>query len=363
MLDRQHEIRETLERELTSGTEQLQAANQRAQELEWRAVTLQTRVDALEQAQQQAAALEEEFSDANARLLRTREQLAAMEKERAQLKNELKTATKQVDELWAVRKERDGLRSDHKSLSTKVEELERNQREMFEARGQLQAEVQDVQVTLEETCAERNQLQTSLRAAEDDVRELVQVQESLSDKNRHTAGREEEPPGTGHTHRARKRPPDRTAAVLRMRGHDVAESEPHGGGRAGRREKGLRRSARRADRDQVARPAPHTRYLAAHRIHAARPGDRGRGMGLFPRPKRDAETVAAADDAFEAHEPARELPGLAPRPPAQLATTADELGRRIARHSDRAGRLTTEKRTERGIQPVWPGFSPVSFQP
>lgn len=181
-LDRQQDIRESLERELTNSAEKLQNANTRIQELEWQGVTLQTRVDALEQTRQQAAALEEELNDANERGHRIKEQLTNTERERARLKHELKASNKQVDELWSVRKERDGLRTDYKTMSVKVEELERNQRELFEERGQLQAEVQELQATLDATAGERNQLQMTLRATEDRVRELAQTTESLNDK-------------------------------------------------------------------------------------------------------------------------------------------------------------------------------------
>jgi len=181
-LDRHQEIRETLERELTGTTEKLQSANTRNQELEWQVVTLQTRIDALEQVRQQAATLEEELSDANARAHRVKEQLLGAEKERAQLKNDLKAVNKQLDELFAIRKERDGLRSDAKLLSTKVEELERNQREIFEERSHLQTQLHEAHANLEQATTERNQLQMGLRAAEDRTRELVQVQDSLTDK-------------------------------------------------------------------------------------------------------------------------------------------------------------------------------------
>ena len=181
-LDRHQEIRETLERELTETAEKLQVANQRGQELEWRAVTLQTRVDALEQIRSEVTSLEEELADAGARAQRTNEQLLAIEKDRVRAKADLKATQKQLDELWAVGKERDGLRSESKLLSTKVEELERAQRETLSDRTALQAQLQDSQLALEETTTERNKLQTTLRASEDRIRELVQVQEALDDK-------------------------------------------------------------------------------------------------------------------------------------------------------------------------------------
>jgi chromosome segregation ATPase len=181
-LDRNQEIRETLERELTGTTEKLQTANQRTQELEWQVVTLQTRVDALEQLRTDIASLEEELNDANARAQRVSEQLTGSEKERIRLKGELKAASKQVDELWPIRKERDGLRSDYKILSAKVEELERTQRELHEERTALQSELHELQATLEATASERNQVQITMRGLEDRIRELTQVQEALEDK-------------------------------------------------------------------------------------------------------------------------------------------------------------------------------------
>ena len=180
-LDRHQEIRASLERELAGTTEKLQSANQRTQELEWQVVTLQTRVEALEHVRQELGTAEEELSDANARAQRINEQLATTEKERTQLKNELKAVTKQLDELWGVRKERDGLRSDCKLLSAKVEELERSRRELVEERTAIQSQIQEAQAAVEEVRTERNQLQVALRTAEDRVRELVQVQEALNE--------------------------------------------------------------------------------------------------------------------------------------------------------------------------------------
>lgn len=181
-LDRQQEIRETVERELTNTSEQLQTANQKAQELEWQVVTLQTRVDALEQLRHDVASLEEELSDANGRAQRANEQLVTSDKDRIRLKNELKGVNKQLDELWSVRKERDGLRTDHKVLSARVEELEKTQREITEDRATLQSQLQEVQMTLEDTAGERNQLMITLRGAEDRVREMTQVQDTLEEK-------------------------------------------------------------------------------------------------------------------------------------------------------------------------------------
>lgn len=181
-LDRNQELRESMERELTSTAEKLQGANTRVQELEWQVVTLQTRVESLEQVRQQVSSLEEEVSDSAARTQRLNEQLAVSEREKEQLRTDLKTATRQLDELFAARKERDGLRTDYRSVSLKVEELERTQRQMFEERGQLQGKLQEANAGIEQLTAERNQLQLSLRGTEDRVRELAQVQDALVER-------------------------------------------------------------------------------------------------------------------------------------------------------------------------------------
>ncbi len=181
-LDRQQEIREALERELTSTNENLQDANQRNQELEWQTVTLQTRVDALEQLKQEVSALEEELTDANTRAQRINDQFIEADKDRARFKNELKAANKQLDELWTVRKERDGLRTECRNLSMKVEELERVQRDLVEQRSQLQLQTQDLQADLEGIQTDRSKLEELTRQQTDRVRELGQIQESLAEK-------------------------------------------------------------------------------------------------------------------------------------------------------------------------------------
>jgi len=181
-LDRHQEIREALERELAEANEKVQSGAQRNQELEWQVVSLQTRVEALEQVRQEVALLEEEVASANARLQRMNEEYSTLEKERGRLKNELKAASKQLEELWAVRKERDGLRADVKDLTVKIGEIERGQREWTEERGQLLSRLQETQVAVEEARTERHQHQILLRAAEDRARELSKIQEELTDK-------------------------------------------------------------------------------------------------------------------------------------------------------------------------------------
>jgi chromosome segregation ATPase len=181
-LDRRQEVQESLERQLSSTTEQLHAAGQRVQELEWHAVTLQTRTDELEHLRQEVAAVEEALNDERARGQRVNEQLAAAEKDRSRLQAELKTSQKQLDDSWTIRKERDGLRTDYKTLSAKVEELERLQREAVVERAALHADLQEARGTLEQLTGERNQLVISQRAAEDRIRELTQVQATLEEK-------------------------------------------------------------------------------------------------------------------------------------------------------------------------------------
>ncbi len=181
-LDRYEEIREALEKELTGAAQQLQAAQQRVQELEWQVVSLQARVEAGEQVRQEVALLEEEIADANQRAQRFSEQLAEVEKENGRLSSELKAAGKQLEELWLVRKERDGLRADSKTLRTRLEQLERAQRELTEERSGLLARLQEMQAALDETRAIRARLETELRASEDRNQELRRVQAALEEK-------------------------------------------------------------------------------------------------------------------------------------------------------------------------------------
>jgi chromosome segregation ATPase len=181
-LDRYEEIREALEKELTGTTQQLQAAQQRAQELEWQVVSLQARVEAGEQVRQELALLEEEIADANQRAQRFSEQLAEAEKENGRLSSELKAAGKQLEELWLIRKERDGLRADSKTLRTRLDQLERTQRELIEERSGLLARLQEMQAALDETRSVRAQLETELRASEDRNQELRRVQAALEEK-------------------------------------------------------------------------------------------------------------------------------------------------------------------------------------
>lgn len=181
-LDRHQDIRSQLERQLADATEQLQGAGQRAQELEWQCVTLQTRVDALEQLKQEIGALEEELTDANARAQRVGEQFVVADKERTQLKHELKAANKQLDELWPVRKERDTLRTEYRNLAVRIEDYERSQRELIEERTSLQSQVQDMQIAIDQHVNVRGQLENTVREQHDRVRELTQVQDTMVDK-------------------------------------------------------------------------------------------------------------------------------------------------------------------------------------
>lgn len=181
-LDRNEQIRGTLEREIARLNEQSQTSAQRIQELEWQTVTLQTNVDTLTQVRQENSLIEEELADANARAQRVAEQLARSEKEAARLTEELKTATKQNEELWAVRKERDGLRTDLKNLRSRLETTERSNREVVEERTGLQTKLQEAQIQLEDARGERNQIELSLRAAEDRNFELRQAIDAIEQK-------------------------------------------------------------------------------------------------------------------------------------------------------------------------------------
>jgi len=181
-LDQYEGIREALERDLAEANRDSQAAKQRAQELEWQAVTLQTRVDALEQVRQEVALLEEEIADANARFQRQGEQLTRSEKDNTRLKGDLKTANKQLEELWAVRKERDGLRVDIKNIAAKLGQLERAYKDTLEERATFQTQLQETQLALDEARSTRNQTEIALRTTTERNEELIAAQEELQQK-------------------------------------------------------------------------------------------------------------------------------------------------------------------------------------
>jgi len=181
-LDRYEETRQSLERDVAKKDEQLQASNQRAQELEWQAVTLQTRVDTLEQVRQEVNLLEEELADANGRAQRLSEQCKRGEQENARLNRELKAANKQLEELWVVRKERDGLRVDVRNLRGKAEQIEQANREITEERAQLQQRLHETLTSLDQTRKVQDQLERDLHAADDRNRELQRVQEAVQEK-------------------------------------------------------------------------------------------------------------------------------------------------------------------------------------
>lgn len=181
-LDRQQDLRASLERELAKANERAHAANGHNQELEWQVVTLQTRVDALEQSRQRVTQLEDELTDAQTQMQRAREQITASEQAKTQLAADLRAANKQLDELFSIRKERDGLKEDKRAQSLKIDELQRSGRELHNDRTQLQGEVQAVKAQLADVTQQRNDLQTGLSNQQARVRELEQVNACLADK-------------------------------------------------------------------------------------------------------------------------------------------------------------------------------------
>lgn len=181
-LDRHEQIRESLERELTDSQQHLQGARQKAQELEWQVVTLQTRIDMFEQTRQEIATLEAELAEANQRAGRAAEQVTQIQHEVARVTAELKTANQQLEELWALKKERDGLRTDLKNLRGRIELIERNNRELAEERTALDGRLQQAIGELDEQREARNQLEIELRAAEDGQVELRRIHQTLEQK-------------------------------------------------------------------------------------------------------------------------------------------------------------------------------------
>jgi len=181
-LDRYEEIREALERELTDATGQLQSTRQKAQELEWQVVTLQTRLEAGEQTRQEITLLEEEISETRTRSQRMADQLGAVEKDHARIATELRTANKQLEEFWATRKERDGLRADIKTIKVRLEQALRDGKELEETRNILQAKLTETQAALEETRTAKHQAELSIRATSTENEEIRRGNAALEEK-------------------------------------------------------------------------------------------------------------------------------------------------------------------------------------
>ncbi|MCA9243911.1 MAG: hypothetical protein KDA32_08165 [Phycisphaerales bacterium] len=181
-LDRYEEIREKLEADLNAANEQAANARNRVQELEWQTVTLQTRVEGLEQIKQEVTLLEEEIADANGRASRFAEQLARAEKEIERLSLDLKAAQKELEELFSVRKERDGLRVDIKNLRIKLEQTEISLKDSVEERRQLNSRMQDAQSQLDESRNARRQLELDLRGSEDRNVETTRLKDAIQEK-------------------------------------------------------------------------------------------------------------------------------------------------------------------------------------
>jgi chromosome segregation ATPase len=181
-LDRYEETRISLERELTESTEKLHKSTQRVQELEWQVVTLQTRIDAGEQLKQDVTVLEEQIGEASRRIGQLDDQLIATEKDNQRLVGELKTANKQLEELWSAKKERDAIRNENKVLKTKINESEAALREIRDERASLNGQLQESQLALDEMRVVKGRLEIETRTAEDRIREMKRVQENLEDK-------------------------------------------------------------------------------------------------------------------------------------------------------------------------------------
>lgn len=171
-LDRYEEVRSSVERELSASTEKLQAANQRVQELEWQVVTLQTRLETIDQIRQDNAVLEEELADVNRRLQQAGDALSAAKKDAARQQSELKSAHKQLEEFWATRNERDGLRTDLKKAVARAQEAGQALRDLSEERGALHGQLKEAQAALEDARTGRLAIDTALRTAEERAREL-----------------------------------------------------------------------------------------------------------------------------------------------------------------------------------------------
>jgi exonuclease SbcC len=181
-LDQYQALRESLEKELTQKTSDLQNAGSKVQELEWKITSMQSRLDAAEAIKGDVALLEEELDDQKAQIQRLTDQVSQDEREKARLSGELKSANKQLEEFWAVRKERDTLRSDISNLKSKLESSERDRRDSHTVRSQLEDKIHTFESTVEDLRKQKDQLEIDLRSANDRARDLEEQSEDLDSK-------------------------------------------------------------------------------------------------------------------------------------------------------------------------------------
>lgn len=181
-LDRYERNRVAAERTLAEANDRLSAAGQRAQELEWQIVTLQTRLESLEQVQREAAILEERIGELNQKSQVVTQQLSEAQAENTRLVQELKRSEKQVQELWLTRKERDALRGEVIAAEARLTEQQRLIEELTGERNYLQSGLREAHSALEEMRAARIQLETTARTFEERSRVATQVADALNEK-------------------------------------------------------------------------------------------------------------------------------------------------------------------------------------
>lgn len=181
-LDRYEEIRAGLERQLTEQAQGRQTAEQRVQELEWRLVATQTKLEASEQLRQEVTLLEEELGDANAKITRFGTQLAQVESENTRLTEESRGQQKELEELWALRKERDGLRTEVKNARGRVDHLQRVLEEATEERNGLSGSLQKLQAQFDEVQNQNRVFSSRLQTTLDEKTDLDRSVTTLSEK-------------------------------------------------------------------------------------------------------------------------------------------------------------------------------------
>ncbi|RMF74049.1 MAG: hypothetical protein D6744_15000, partial [Planctomycetota bacterium] len=181
-LDRYEEIRAKLEQRLNEETQGRQAAEQTAQELEWRLLAMETKLEAAEQSRQEIAQLEEELKDAETNAARLREQLTQAQAEQTRLEQELRTQQKSLEELWTLRKERDGLRSELKAARSRADQLQRALEESTQQRNTLAGSLQKATAQLDEAQNQNRSLRGRLTTALEEKGELERSVTNLSEK-------------------------------------------------------------------------------------------------------------------------------------------------------------------------------------
>lgn len=181
-LDRYQGIRARLEAKLLESRDQLAASNRRIQELEWHINTFEARAESADEIRREIATVEDELGTASERAHALGQELECEKRETVRLTDELRSANAQLEELWGVRAERAELASEVERLQAELGQIEHTLADLHDERTRLASQLQETQSTLREVRTQSHKFEHDLRNANNRIEKMQSVQESLGEK-------------------------------------------------------------------------------------------------------------------------------------------------------------------------------------